>query len=160
MKNRLGKDIARALRLCADFLDRLSGEELENLLRGNLKLALVNASGQPVERSVSGQSPGRSAGSDSSAWGDSSVEMSSLINALQTSRTREDVLRILQEDSRVDSREKLVRFAKMLRVHVNKSDKREMLEDKIAESVIGVRLRSEAIQGVNLKDVPREREKD
>lgn len=155
MKNRLGKDISRALRLCADFLDRLSSEELEDFLRGNLKLALVTASARSVERSSPGQASERSSRHDSRDWSDSSAEMKSLMDALQASKTREDVLRIIQRDGRFDSREKLVQFARMLRVHVNKSDKREMLEDKIVESVIGVRLRSEAIQGVNLKDAPR-----
>ncbi|MFP2897798.1 hypothetical protein [Corallococcus sp. 4LFB] len=156
MKNRLGKDISRAFGLCADFLERLSSEELESFLRGNLKLALVDVSEQPVERSFSGQPPAEhSSGSGSRDWVGSSAEMKLLMDALQASKTREDVLGVIQRDGRFNSREKLVQFARMLRVHVNKSDKREMIEDKIAESIVGVRLRSEAIQGVDLKGTAR-----
>jgi hypothetical protein len=38
-----------------------------------------------------------------------------------------------------------------LKIHVNKHDRREALEDKVVESVIGVKLRSESILGLNLK---------
>ncbi len=39
----------------------------------------------------------------------------------------------------------------VLKVHINKHDKRDAIEDKIVEFVVGVKLRSEAILCLNLK---------
>lgn len=78
-------------------------------------------------------------------------EMWTLISELQNCKTRDEAREILHRDRRAPLKENLTRVARLLKVHVNKHDRREALEDKIVESVIGVKLRSDAIRELNLK---------
>jgi hypothetical protein len=53
--------------------------------------------------------------------------------------------------SAIRNRDALANFARALKVHVVKHDRREDIEAKIVEFVIGGKLRTEAIQSLNLK---------
>ena len=52
--------------------------------------------------------------------------------------------------STIVNRNTLASLAKNLKIHVTKHDKREDIENKLIESVIGGKLRTEAIQTLNL----------
>ena len=58
---------------------------------------------------------------------------------------------MVDKDGREILRESLVRLAKLLQVYVTKSDKNNIIKDKIVESIVGVRLRTEAIRGLKFK---------
>lgn len=138
MKSRSPADLSRVFRKCAQFFDSVSESDLARFLNGTMELALVGSDGQRFteddERLRRGQE-----------------DLDQLAERLRAVASREEALKILRGDELLAGRSDLARLAKLLRIHVTKSDKREVLEDKIAENVIGVRLRSEAIQGVNLK---------
>ncbi|MCL4510636.1 MAG: hypothetical protein M1470_06145 [Bacteroidetes bacterium] len=70
---------------------------------------------------------------------------------LQRANTREEAREILHRDPAFPKMGHLVELAKYLKVHVIKHDNREDVENKIIEFVVGAKLRSEAIQGLNLK---------
>lgn len=74
-----------------------------------------------------------------------------LADQLQVCQTREEARELLVQGNRVLLKDTLAQLARLLGIHVNKDDKREAIEDKIVEFVVGVRLRSEAIMGLNLK---------
>ena len=74
-----------------------------------------------------------------------------LADQLQVCQTREEARELLVQGNRVLLKDTLAQLARLLGIHVNKDDKREAIEDKIVEFVVGARLRSEAIMGLNLK---------
>lgn len=78
-------------------------------------------------------------------------EIQSLATELRECKTREEALKLLDKDGREILRESLVRLAKLLQVYVTKSDKNNIIKDKIVESMVGVRLRTEAIRGLKFK---------
>lgn len=121
---------ARALRRLAAFLDDMSDEDFDGFLKGTLTIELV-------PRTRDGKEPATSA------------DDNSLAAALRSTTTRQEGLDLLR--SRKRSRAELAQLARQLQVHVDKNDKVELLEEKIIENVIGARLRSGAIQGINLK---------
>jgi hypothetical protein len=53
--------------------------------------------------------------------------------------------------TRANARRNLAAFARLLKVHVVKHDRRDDIESKIVEFVIGGKLRTEAIRSLNLK---------
>lgn len=132
-------EFAEMLRTLAEALDGMPESEFEALL------------GNSHQRSVSApkSSKAKKKISDNSKVTDD--ELKQLLPELQRCATREDVREVLQKDPRVLLKDNLERLAKLLKVHVNKHDKREVIEEKVVESAIGVRLRSEAILGLNLK---------
>ncbi len=74
-----------------------------------------------------------------------------LAHQLHGCQTREEARELLVKDNRVLLKDTLVQLARLLSIHVNKDNKREVIEDKIVEFVVGARLRSEAIMSLNLK---------
>ena len=81
----------------------------------------------------------------------SAEQLEGIISRLRDTKSREEAREILKNDSRMLLKDNLNELARLLQVHVTKNDKREEIEDKVVEFVVGVRLRSEAIQGLNLK---------
>lgn len=129
-------DIGRFLRRCAQFFDEMSDSEVESFIEGRLKLALVREGHerpQPLARRPHDD------------------EFASLIEQLRAAESRAEALRILNKDPRLAAKGGIVQLARALELHVNKHDKRETVEDRVVEAVVGVRLRSEAIQGMSLK---------
>lgn len=127
------------LRALAEALDGMTESEFEAFLGGSRW--------HPVSAPKSSRA--RKKISDNSKVTDD--ELRQLVPELQRCATREDVREVLQKDPRVLLKDNLERLAKLLKVHVNKHDKRAAIEEKVVESAIGVRLRSEAILGLNLK---------
>ena len=126
-------DVARFLRKCVQFLEEISESDFARLVEGSLKLALVDSEGK--ERMLHSRD----------------LQFEELANQLRGATSRADATRLLREDPSLASKDDLAKLARAFHVRVGKQDKRETIEDKIAEAAIGVRLRSEAIQGVNLK---------
>ena len=74
-----------------------------------------------------------------------------LAHQLQGCQTREEARELLVKDNRVLLKDTLAQLARLLGIYINKDDRREAIEDKIVEFVVGTRLRSEAIMSLNLK---------
>lgn len=136
MRNK--REVTKLLRLVAETLDNMTDTEYDQLLNGKGRLKFFASDKKGKDR-LKGSSKV------------SIEELQTLANQLRDSKTREEARELLHKDPRIPLRDNLEQLARLLKVHVNKHDTREAVEDKIVESVIGVKLRSEAIQGLNLK---------
>jgi len=136
MRNK--REITRLLRVLAETLEDMTIGEYDQLLdgRGRLKFSAFDKKGKE-----------RSKGSSKATF----EELQTLGDQLRETKTREEARELLRKDPRTPRKDNLEQLARLLKVHVNKHDTRATVEDKIVESVIGVKLRSEAIQGLNLK---------
>lgn len=122
--------LSKAVRIIASTLDSLEQHELEALVAGKGKLVYVAAdkSTSPLPAPL--------------------PDMESTVARLRTCKDREEARDIL---SQVTNKNQLTSLAKTMKIHVMKHDRRENIEHKIIEFAIGGRLRSEAIQTLNLK---------
>jgi hypothetical protein len=124
---------SKLLRIIASTLDNLSEEELENLLSG--KGTLVYKPTDIISKTNSKETP-------------QSVDTGDILNRLNECQDREKARAVLSE---VPNKETLTTIAKSLKVHVVKYDRREDIENKIIEFLIGAKLRTEAIHSLNMK---------
>lgn len=74
------------------------------------------------------------------------AENSKTIDSLNNCKDRDEARRVLQS---IPTKPALASLAKVLKVHIAKHDRREEIENKIVEFVIGSKLRTEAIQTLN-----------
>lgn len=133
------RHIAVMLRRLLEAVENMSESDIEQLVNSTDRLKITVSQSTRAKSRIS---------EGSKMSGD---EMWILIRELQNCKTREEAREILHRDPRAPLKDNLTKVAKLLKVHVNKHDRREALEDKIVESVIGVKLRSEAIRELNLK---------
>jgi hypothetical protein len=128
--------LARVLRAIAAAIDSLDQEEVDQLIAGKGRLTVT-----PTDK------PRKN---DSIASDDSRA----LWQKLNDCKDRNEARQVLSPIARRDA---LASFAKMHKIHVTKQDRREDIENKLIEFVIGGKLRTEAIQTLNLKSGSRER---
>ena len=121
--------LAKALRAIATALDNLDQEEVEQLISGKGRFTL-NLSDKPKMNNRI-----------------SSNDTEEVWQKLNECNDRDEARQIL---STIVNRNTLASLAKNLKIHVTKHDKREDIENKLIESVIGGKLRTEAIQTLNL----------
>ena len=121
--------LAKALRAIAAALDNLDQEEVEQLISGKGRFTL-NLSDKPKMNNRI-----------------SSNDTEEVWQKLNECNDRDEARQIL---STIVNRNTLASLAKNLKIHVTKHDKREDIENKLIESVIGGKLRTEAIQTLNL----------
>ncbi len=126
----------RLLKIIVDEVERMSDSEIEDRIKGKIERRILS----PPHASRPSKRPPLS-----------TEEIGQLLNELNHSTSRDQARVILERDERITTKSNLERIARALQVHVNKHDRRAALADKVIEAVIGVRLRSEAIRGLNLK---------
>mgnify|MGYP003588645164 CR=1 FL=1 len=129
------KEIATLLKVVANLIERMTEKEYRELLSGRGGLAF-----QP-ETEVREKAPKPAELNDEKI-----VELIQDINKLSS---REEASSLLME--RNLSRNSLGKISGRLKIHVTKSDTKEKLVQKIVESIVGARLRSEAIKDTDLK---------
>ncbi|MGE0822353.1 MAG: hypothetical protein AB7G75_24040 [Candidatus Binatia bacterium] len=122
--------LAKALRAIAVAIEGLTEEEVEQLIAGKGKLTFT-VSEKPKQP-------------DSSPSNDTQVIGEKLNNC----KDRDEARRVL---SQITNKDALASLAKLQKIHVAKHDRREDIENKLIEFVIGGRLRTEAIQTLNLR---------
>jgi hypothetical protein len=128
------QDIKKFLQALVKMLDRMTEEEYDAFLRNELKLSFVHEPKKDIQ-----------------AKGILEEDLQALSYQINELKNREQAQDLLRNDSRVRLKDDLIRLAKFMCVHVAKKDKREIIEEKIIEFVVGAKLRSEAIKSVNLK---------
>src|SRR5687768_4412935 len=111
------------LRLFIAEIERMTDEEVETLVSS---MPLGALSGR-VARVARTKKPGKRI---------SDEEIRSLASRLTASQSREEARQFLEEATDRVTRTDLERLARLLRVHVNKHDKRQTIADKVVESVI------------------------
>jgi hypothetical protein len=122
--------LTRLFRLFAATVDGLDQQQIDQLLAGKGKL-IFSVAGKAKEKN--NVLP---------------VDQAAIVANLNACKSREDARRVL---SAITGRDALAALARTLKVHVIKNDRREDIEAKIIEFVTGGKLRTEAIQSLNLK---------
>jgi hypothetical protein len=141
MKNQL--EVTRKLfGIFTQTVEKISESELELLLAGNgyLQFVVENSNHRLKEKKGVTKLQGNSDISEEA--------LQKHLSELQKSKTRQEALNLLQANFR--TKKNLIQITKLLKVYVNRNDKRDTIENKFVECVVGARLRSEAIQGLNL----------
>jgi hypothetical protein len=123
-----------ALRAFIVFLDHMSPEEFTDFVNSNNGSPSLVAKNDKVLKTDP-----------------SSIDFESLINKMRESKSRDEARLVLKSDERMLLRKNMNVLARLLKVNVLKQDKRDDIENKVIEFIIGSRLRTEAIQGLNLK---------
>lgn len=122
--------LAKTLRLLASAIESLDERDLDQLLGGQSKLAFVPADKpKPLQP-------------------EPTADHVALLAQLNECTERDQARAIL---SGISNKESLVSFARTQKVYVAKHDRREDIENKIIEFVVGAKLRTEAIQSLNMK---------
>ena len=125
-KNRLTK----LLKIFLGTIEGLDQNQIDQLIAGKAKLSFVG-----TERAKeTGAGP--------------ATDQADVLAKLNGCEDRDGARLVL---SAITNREALATLARALKVHVVKHDRREDIESKIIEFVIGGKLRTEAIQSLNLK---------
>jgi len=122
--------LTRLLRIFIATIEGLDQHQIDELFAGNAKLAFART--------------GRSKEANSAEI----TNKSGILDQLNQCKDRDEARLVL---SAITTRDALADFARTLKVHVVKHDRREDIESKIIEFVTGGKLRSEAIQSLNLK---------
>ena len=122
--------LAKILRGIAAAIDNLDQEEVNQLIAGKGRLTFM-PTGKPRKN-------------DNTVSDDSGA----VWQKLNDCKDRDEARQVLSSIARRDA---LASFAKRQKIHVTKQDKREDIENKVIEFVIGGKLRTEAIQTLNLK---------
>jgi hypothetical protein len=123
-------DLARVLRLLADTIDGLDEYQIHQLLMRKAKLTFTAT---VKSRDASSSQP---------------VDYELMLAKLNDCKDRGEARDTL---AAIKSRDALEAFARRLKIHIVKHDRRQDIESKIIEFVIGGKLRTEAIQSLNLK---------
>jgi len=115
-------------------LQKLSEEDYKNIASGKAKLEIniINKGGrkkdEPKEES----------------------DLNHILQQLNSFKSREEGAQYL--DSNCKTKKELTSLAKLIDIPVQKSDKVQLLKEKIIESTIGFRIRSAAIQNLSQKN--------
>ena len=136
-------EISNLMKAIARALNELDELQYQQLLEGKGRIKFVGL-GEAEKRQRSKQKR-----ADKISLTDSEIQ--SLATELRKCKTREEALGLLDKDGREILRESLVRLARLLQVYVTKSDRNRTIKDKIVESIVGVRLRTEAIRSLEFK---------
>lgn len=123
--------ISKLFRLFASLIENLSDEEIDNLLSDKGILVYKSVSNHKAEQKAP-----------------SSLDKEEILKKLNECKDREEARSVL---SNIPNKEILTAIAKSLKVHVVKYDRREDIENKLIEFVIGAKLRTEAIHSLNMK---------
>ncbi len=129
------------LRALIRAIDELSDIEFDEVIKGEGRLAFVEFK----------ERLGKTKLKTKASFQISPDDLKMVAQQLKSSITREEAIAFLHQDGRTILKENLVHLAKILGIHVEKNDKRELVEQKIVEFVVGTKLRSEAIRSLSLK---------
>ena len=129
----IGYKLSKALHQLTDALNRLTQDDLEKIADEtyNIEIRITRKRNREESPTILG------------------IETSILVSKLTSFITREEAQAFLDENYN-GNRKALELIAKNLDIPTSKKDKPEMLHDKIIESTVGARIRSQVIQGNNL----------
>jgi len=122
--------LTKLLRVLASTIDNLDEADIDLLLSGKGRLIYT-----PFDKQKNTQS-------------ELVMDHDALMDKLNNCKDREEARQVL---SSVTNKDTLASLAKSQKLYVAKHDRREDIENKIIEFVIGAKLRTEAIQTLNLK---------
>ena len=125
--------IGRLLRKLADLVERSTADEINALLRGKCELRIYEEDSGSRTVGLKRQHSG------------SNMKLRQVAEKLRAFETREAGKGLL--DAEFPTKVSIEELARFLDLPVNRTDTIDSLNEKIVESQIGSRLRSEAVQG-------------
>lgn len=124
-------EISKVFKIIADTLAKLKDDEFEKLVKGEGKL--IFSEKQLVDKAkVVEYQPNQP-----------------VMTQLRAVNTREDATRLLSKKTIL--KKDLITIAASFKVHINKSDNKAKIIEKIVEATVGATLRSKAIRETTLK---------
>jgi hypothetical protein len=122
---------SKMLRVVAGLFEELNEKQIDDILSGKGRLVYELQSNTLTEKEPKLIN-----------------DFEDIIKRLSNCEDREEAREIL---SSVPNKETLTAIAKTQKIHVVKNDRREDIEDKLIEFIIGAKLRTEAIHSLDLK---------
>lgn len=122
---------SKMLRVVAGLFEELNEKQIDDILSGKGRLVYELQSNTLIEKEPKLIN-----------------DFEDIIQRLSNCKDRDEAREIL---SSVPNKETLTAIAKTQKIHVVKNDRREDIEDKLIEFIIGAKLRTEAIHSLNLK---------
>lgn len=126
------KQIISVLKVTSKILESLTENQCNNILSGKGKIIYEDISKDNIKPKV--ENP--------------NIEL--YINKIENYDSREEAHNFIQELNL--KKVELVEIAKQLKIHLNKSDKKDIIVKKIVETTIGSKLRNDAIKNIDLKE--------
>lgn len=124
-------EVLKAMKLITNTLNTLTESELNSLLNGKGKL-IYSESNLVEKLLIAEEKPPLD-----------------VVSQLKGAETREEAVKLLSQKSILKN--DLISIARTCHVHINKSDKKAILIDKIVEATVGASLRSKAIRETEVK---------
>ncbi len=128
-------EIAEFLLAMGKFIKSMSDDDYAKFLKGDLQLQEFKKKKVRIKDSLKKLT-------------DSDIEI--IIDKIKITNNRDEAKIILANEESLSLKENLVKVARALKIHIQKIDKKEDIENKIIEFIIGSRLRTDAIRGLNL----------
>lgn len=132
MKN-IKNSISKIFNILAKELEKFSDKELADISSGKAKIKIDIINSSTSKKSIA-----------------CDIDYQKVKSDLNSFQTREEGLEYLNLQCK--TKKELTALAKIIDIHVQKSDKIDQLKEKIIESTIGFRLRSAAIQNKSIAD--------
>lgn len=121
--------LVKIIRTIATEIADLDQDELEKLIDGDRELSSIESKNTDVTQH------------------NHSIEIEPILQRLNQCNNRDEARQILHETKNKNT---LTLLAKNQSIHIAKHDKREDIENKIIEFIIGSKLRTDAIKTLNL----------
>jgi len=128
-------EIADLLLAIGKFIKSMSDDDYDKFLNGDLQLQELKQKKVRIKDSLKKLT-------------DNDIDI--IINKIKNTSNRDEAKTILANEESLALKENLVKVARSLKIHIQKIDKKEDIENKIIEFIIGSRLRTDAIRGLNL----------
>lgn len=126
------KQIISVLKVTSKILESLTENQCNNILNGKGKIVYEDISKNSSKPKVE------------------NLNLERYISEIENFDSREEVYNFIQKLNL--KKVEMVEVAKLLKIHLNKSDKKDTIVKKIIESTVGTKLRNDAIKKIDLKE--------
>jgi len=134
------RDLVNIFDILYNTFNDITDEQYSKLLKGEGNLIFVEKSGIKVEK----------LGSEKPELDIAFYEK--IGEEIQSCVTEEEALKAIRNNLLLKNKDDLLKLAKVLQIYVLKKDNRERIEEKIVGSLVGSKIRSDAIMNLNLNE--------
>ncbi len=134
------RDLVNILDILYNTFNDITDEQYSKLLKGEGNLIFVEKSKKKVEK-LESEKPK----SDIAIYEKIGEE-------IQSCATKEEAFEAIRNNPLLKNKDDLLKLANVLQIYVIKKDSRERIEEKIVGSLVGSKIRSNAIMNLNLNE--------
>ena len=134
------RDLINILEIITKLLDNISEKQFSKLLSGEGRLIYVEEETRKKSKKLK----------DETVLIEDPV-YEKLGEKIKLCKTREEAFNIVKNEPLLKTKKNLFKLAEIMQIYANKKDKRERIEEKIVESLVGSKIRSAAIRDLSLK---------